>query len=77
MKLEAMLFRTLNPFVYMIRRYPKAARKRRVRAKWRNRFGPSMDDAYALWLMGETPTKTPSPYDDEYVITFTDTDAPE
>jgi len=75
MKLEAMLFRTLNPFVYMIRRYPKAARKRRVRAKWRNRFGPSMADIIAAAFVDQfkdtfIPYNKPSPYDDEYTITF-------
>jgi hypothetical protein len=72
MNLTEALLKVFNRYSYMVKRYPKAAQKRRIRAKWRNRFGPSMADAIAedMTTDGFVPERTPSPYDDEFVITF-------
>ena len=37
-----LLQETYDGYNYMCKKYPKAARKRRIRNKWRNRFGPGI-----------------------------------
>jgi hypothetical protein len=48
-----------DPAGQMAKKFPKAARKKRIRNKWRNRFGVSMAEIYKQQMMfGEGFFKT-------------------
>jgi len=36
----------LDGYAYMCKKHPKAARKRRVRKKWRNRYGEGLEPLF-------------------------------
>ncbi len=42
-----LLKRVYDGYKYMLDRYPKAAKKARIRKKWRKRFGRGMSDMIA------------------------------
>jgi hypothetical protein len=43
MNFKSLLDRWLAPISYMKKRYPKAAKKRRIIKKWQSRFGTDVD----------------------------------
>lgn len=46
---------TYDPIKYMIRRYPRAAKKRRIIKKWKRRFGPSISDILFSYKYTDIP----------------------
>lgn len=44
--MDRMLKLYIDPGYMMPKKYPKAAKKRRIRNKWRNRFGTPMSEIY-------------------------------
>ena len=63
--------RMYSPNRYMAQRYPKAAKKRRVRKKWLNRFGMDIEDMVYLPspLLAMLP-KTTDFYGAVYLVPF-------
>lgn len=69
-KYSRLLEKMYDPYNYMKKRHPKAAKRRRIQKKWRKRFGPSLHDLVKQDYFDIQMFGIPKPFEPIPYVTF-------